>query len=513
MTLQEKNQIIKNCLSNAESLIASAEEIKDKRGRKNITYTLAALGLEEVGKASMLKSVFAYDESGVEPYKERNIGLDDHVKKLFWAFWGASFAKEKITKELINSYKGLATSIHSKRLEYLYTDHQNPKRPTIKAKDLAHIISLARARLMMEKSYGLMEGPDEEKRKLIKWFLEASQDSEKRDYLFGGASISKLHELKDSNLWVKWLYEQFRKAEEDSKSTLQKELMRPRPSGEAKYANKWEVEVRLESQSHSLRTNILEEWNKNINSPKLYLANKNELIVKFILPASVHVSKLWEVSQDLLNQFLIALNVGAIGGIIFRNIPRDSAKFHSKVTDLENKTEIKLELGQQLNINWKETNWVLDKSVLLRVQRIMLLLYTDMKTDLKLNPHLMKYLQGVIMFSKTDIHLRLEINAFQMFMECLIGLIKTDNPTITDTNIKHELPTVFHIESYVDLNIYIDAWLQLTTQIKTDEIITLADVVGAKMFCDLYILEKAKRNEAQLFKGKDSKKRSNKIGL
>ncbi len=54
-SLEEKNKIIKSCLDNAESLIASAEDLKDKRGRKHVAYTLAELGLEEVGKASMLK--------------------------------------------------------------------------------------------------------------------------------------------------------------------------------------------------------------------------------------------------------------------------------------------------------------------------------------------------------------------------------------------------------------------------------------------------------------------------
>lgn len=497
--------------------MASAEELKDKKDRRNIAYTLAALGLEEVGKAAILKSIFAIDESGVEPYKEMNMGVDDHVKKLFWAFWGASFAKEKITEDLINQYKGLATSIHNKRLEYLYTDTEITKRPIVSSRELANIIGLARARLMMEKSYGLLQKPDEEKEKRIKWFLEASQNTEKRKLIFGGSSIRKLQELKDSSLWVDWLYEEFQKAEEDSRKLIQEELMRRKPTGKAITRDKWEVEVRLDSQSHSLRNNVLDEWNKNINSPKLYLANKNELVVKLILPASVHVTKLWEVSLDMLNQFLIALNVGAIGGIIFRNIPKDTAKFHSKVTDIENKTEIKVELGQKLNINWKDAKWVLDKSVLLRVQRIMLLLYSDMKADLKLNPHLMKYLQGVIMFSKTDMHLRLEINAFQMFMDCLVGLIKEDNPAITDVNFKQEVPNVFQLDSYDEFNRYIDAWSQLNTEMKTTEEVTLTDVIGAKMFCDLYILAMAKSNEEKLFKKENAnqskrKRNSSKTG-
>ena len=309
---------------------------------------------------------------------------------------------------------------------------------------------------MMEKSYGLLQDFDDEKAKRIKWFLESAQDSEKRKLMFGNSSIKKLEELKDSNAWVNWLYDQFQEADRDSQKLLQEELLREKPKGEEIYKDKWEVEVRLDSQSHSLRNSALNEWNNGINSPKLFLANKNELIVKFILPSAVHITKLWETSLDLLNQFLIAINVGAVGGIIFRKVPRDAARFHNKVTDLESKKEIKVELGTKLNINWKEAGWTINNAVLARTQRVMLLLYSDVKEgNLKLNPHLMNYLQGIILFSKTDMHLRLEINAFEMFMDCLTGLIKNDNSSISDENLKEEIPKVLKLDSYDELNRYI----------------------------------------------------------
>lgn len=502
MDLKEKNKIIKNCLSNAEALIASAEELKNRKGRKNIAYTLAALGLEEVGKASMLKSIFGVEESGVEPAREMNLGMDDHVKKLFWAFWGASFGKEKITQELINQYKGLATVIHNKRLEYLYTDTENTRKPTITTRELNNIVSLAWSRLMMEKSYGLLHKPDEEKAKRIKWFLEASQDIEKRKLIFGGTSIKKLQELKDNTLWVKWLYEEFQKADEESKKLIQQELNRPKPEGKEIAKDKWEVEIRLDSQSHSLKNKALNNWNKHINNPKLFLANKNELIVKFTLPAGVHATQIWESSLDLLNQFLIALNVGAVGGIIFRNIPKDSAKFHTKVIDLENKQEIVVELSPKLSINWKDAHWVLDDKVLIRVQKVLLLLWTQGRKDLKLNQHLMKYLQGIIFFSKTDMHLHLEYNAFEMFMNCLIGFILEDNPNITEENLKAEIPKVFKLDSYKNLNKYLDVRAEMKAQGKTNTVLTLTDVIGAKMFCDFYILAKANENDKRLLSEK-----------
>lgn len=45
--------LVQACISNAESLLNSAKEIS-KPGRNHIAYHLAALALEEIGKASIL---------------------------------------------------------------------------------------------------------------------------------------------------------------------------------------------------------------------------------------------------------------------------------------------------------------------------------------------------------------------------------------------------------------------------------------------------------------------------
>jgi AbiV family abortive infection protein len=498
--LDDKNKIIKNCLDNAETLISSAEELNEKSERENIAYTLATLSLEEVGKASLLKSAFAIKEMNVDFDKERDLGLDDHVKKLFWAFWGPTFGKEKITKESIEQYKGLANSTHNKRLIYLYTDTTQTRKTKVSKAELKTMLGLARARLMIEKSHGLLEIPDKKHAKQLKWFLESTQDQSKRIQIFSGASMKKFAELKDSNKWIRWLYDEFQKTDEKSKKLLKKELRRKRPKGRSAMKPKWEVEVRLTSQSHSLRNKCLAEWNKNVEHPKLFMGRKNELIVKFTLPASVHVTKLWELSLDTLNLFLIALNVGATGGIIFRNIPRDAAKFHNKIIDLDSKSEIVVELNPKLNIDWKKARWVLDEKTLIRIQKVMLLFYTEGRKSLKLDKNLIKYLQGIAMFSKTDVLLRLETDAFQMFMDCLIGLIREDNTSITVENLKEEILNILNLEKNDELNRYMNAWSQLKNGRRTTEEITLTDVIGAKMYCDIYILEKAQENVITLSK-------------
>lgn len=55
------------------------------------------------------------------------LATDEHIRKLFWALWGGSMIRNtKWTKESIEQNRFLATALHERRLETLYTDPQNP---------------------------------------------------------------------------------------------------------------------------------------------------------------------------------------------------------------------------------------------------------------------------------------------------------------------------------------------------------------------------------------------------
>jgi AbiV family abortive infection protein len=47
------NRVIKACIANADQLLSAAKEIRKPR-RNHIAYHLAALALEEIGKATMI---------------------------------------------------------------------------------------------------------------------------------------------------------------------------------------------------------------------------------------------------------------------------------------------------------------------------------------------------------------------------------------------------------------------------------------------------------------------------
>ena len=115
------------CLQNAEDLITSAKKLKDSN-LQHIQYHLSALALEEIGKAELIEMSFvAGINSGDNTYEENSI--ENHVRKLYFAFWGPSFGKKVINKQEIKQLQGLASSIHLRRLDTLYvkpTD-QTPK--------------------------------------------------------------------------------------------------------------------------------------------------------------------------------------------------------------------------------------------------------------------------------------------------------------------------------------------------------------------------------------------------
>lgn len=74
-------------------------------------------------------------------------------KKLFWALWGGSFIHEKLTKEQIEQYQGLAKTIHNRRLASLYVSPDLGNNVVLSNKEVENIINLAQARLGYEKCF------------------------------------------------------------------------------------------------------------------------------------------------------------------------------------------------------------------------------------------------------------------------------------------------------------------------------------------------------------------------
>jgi AbiV family abortive infection protein len=181
--------IIEACLSAAEKFIEAAKAIT-KPGSYHIAYHLAALALEEVGKASMV-----FMDAIHPPQKEGGSRspiewIEDHERKLFWALWLPSFHHEAHWKT-IPVAMNLAGQVHETRLQTLYVDPTNLNAPSeITEEQVNGIIDLADVCVRMERTKSFRELTEQE-RSDMEWFFAATNDMRLRPLIFSKGSMDK----------------------------------------------------------------------------------------------------------------------------------------------------------------------------------------------------------------------------------------------------------------------------------------------------------------------------------
>jgi len=497
MIAEEFEVFRKACLANARSFILACKKL-DNRNNKHIKYHLATLALEEVGKIEMvaLQRMASKKEPTAE---ELNLGVDDHERKLFWAFWGASFARTPMTKQQIDDQRGLAKSIHAKRLSSLYTDTLKPLRPgsNITATELDNIISLAEARYGMSKFTGTTRDDDDlsDKEKLvINWFMSASNDVTERKYLFGGGSNAKFAELGDAKKWINWLYEESEKRKNEGLSLLNEELKRQKPNGKDVNKPKWKVRIKIRSHSHSVRPKPLNDWNKTADRIKLTGTKDNhELLIDFILSRSIPLAGVWDAGWSMSRLFVTSMNL-ATSGFFWWNIPRDNSKFYEQIDDLDRPGyAVAPQISPKLDVNWQDEHLVLDDRALGMVARDYAYLMDDVYSDKEKMKALSRYTNGLAMLAKNDIHLRFETNIWQEFWfglkDVVLAYGDAQKPEDVLGVLKQQFPKNLHE--------LLDECVALETKLAKEpskplEEITLEEVYKAKALFDLYIGLKAK---------------------
>src|ERR1700674_1021211 len=97
--LDKITPVINACLSNAEHLLNVARVARGPE-QNHIAYHLAALALEEVGKASMLgidslrRSRVNKTEGPDDEERRPADWIEDHERKLFWALFTPMFGRQ-----------------------------------------------------------------------------------------------------------------------------------------------------------------------------------------------------------------------------------------------------------------------------------------------------------------------------------------------------------------------------------------------------------------------------------
>ncbi len=496
-------------LANAEAILSMAEREIGK-GADHACFHLALLAMEEIGKSIL--ATINYMNITAHPEKEELVGaMDDHAKKLFWAIWGGSMLRNtKFTKESIEQTRNLATNLHERRLETLYTDAKNPLPVTdrVEEKEVRMITEFTRARLELEKTTELTpfeEGDVEE----ITWFFSAVEDIEHRKEIFGSASLNKLAELGNGKEWIKWLREVYRKHKIEMRDYAQKEMQRQKPEGEEAFAPKYRMRIRIQTPSHSIRNSAFVHWNKEIDNIKVYQSNrknidkltKGELLIDLTLPKGLHTSYVWEHGFFMAKTVVLAFNIGTLG-VFWWNVPKDISRYYEDIVDLEAdpKGGVKLfvEPHKRLNVGFDEARLVLDQKAIENVYHIFALFMRESKM---LEEFLKEYAMGLTFFSKIDIHLRLEANAFESFYKALKGAARSFGAWDGKSDFKQAIKKEFEkIGDMKDLEKTLDLAMALEDDTTRDKPhpITLTEVITIKVYCDYYIQQKAKEYFAEL---------------
>lgn len=410
------------CVDHARDLLTAAIAVQ-QAGKPNIAYHLAALALEECGRRELI-GMQSVSTMATTPPTWFDKHSQDHVKKLFWCFFGSMFLGEKITKQRVEEMRSLAQNIHFTRLAGLYVsvneDGLGIPRDAIGKEEAQATIDFAAAHVDLMASAKVRENIAPEEVELQRWFMGTIDDPEKRKLMMGNKSLDKLAELKgDAQAWGRWLKSQFDNNEAEMQALMQAEIDRGKaltlPAPKAK--DKWKLRVRLYTSSHSIRQKELNAWNDHSDWIKLTMAAKDQLYVDFILGDNVPLQGLWYYGWGLARHFAVALNIGTLGHWWW-HMPKDVSRYYERLDDLESKVEVKADRTPILKVNWGN-NRVLTAQDIMRVGMCFAMIPPPLGRSQRQQGIYDYYIGGVTFLSLNDIHWQCEGQAFGNFYESL----------------------------------------------------------------------------------------------
>ena len=490
-TLEQTEQTLNACLLNAERLLSSAKAVMAP-GQYHVAYHLAALAMEEIGKAGLIFTGAIGPDTGEDRESLRSKWMEDHERKLFWAIWLPSFGEDTDWRT-IPIHMEFAKEIHERRKRTLYFDPEHPDaQAEITEGRAARLIGLTESRLELEKLKKYRD-LDEQEKSDMQWFFLASQNPEMKPYIFSKQSLEKQNEMREDRTgWLRWLRGLFEESARKAMEVAQLEMQRRRPESEEKYDDKWKMRLRLKSWSHSIRPNQLTGWNKGIDKIKLiHTTDRNELIVEFIIGKNVLMGDLWGMGMQSSMIFLFALNI-ATGGFFWWYVPTYTSRFYESITDLENAHNVIIERVPELKISWG--HMALKEDDLLRQMPMVFGFVAKASESEQASYH--RYFGMLAMMAKNDIFFQFEHNLVVGFLECFeMALIHykdwDGNPASYDDAVAAVFTRFTDSAEFMGmLKEVANAATQVRTQTYTRPI-TLEDVARAKIIFDIYIRLKA----------------------
>jgi AbiV family abortive infection protein len=490
--VNQTDHSIQACFANARDLLRAAKRVLDDEELPNVAFHLAILALEEVGKAALLGARgIAHSVEDETVFIDNR--LDDHVFKLFWALWTPTFARGNVSKEEFENLRGMARSMHDDRLAAMYVSPDKTENDellqNISEERARTIIGLAEARLGMESSRD-WQAIDLSAGSVMRWFLDATNEPEKRNLIFGQQSFDKLAELGKLRDWMAWLKEQFGRAETEGREHLQRELDRAAPDHAERGEDKWQVAIRLYSPSQSVRNSAIKSWNERPTWIKLSAVHgdKQAIEVEFTLGEIVTMQQVGIAGYRAARLFVAAMNIGSTGFWWWER-PDQTGKFYQRITDLKVPAGMKLDLKMHAGPPFE---WKRDALKENHLARIGLCLGMASRLDNPVfNTVIEAYFTGLALIAKSDVHLVFAPQACERFAACLCAAMRHfDDWDGTEESLAAAVAASFPFDKPEDGEELLGLLCQLRRQPIDFTNLTLERAAILKFLCDVYLIRR-----------------------
>jgi AbiV family abortive infection protein len=489
--LEQVRPIFEACITNADALLCAAKELS-KPDQRHVSFHLALIALEEVGKASMLLNELvasidvgdhdANEASGDEILIKR---LDDHEYKLCWALWTPSISAGNLSVAEFHQLRALAKELHERRIGSLYV-HPSEPQITITDTDLKNLISVTETRLEMEKGRKLSE-LDATRQEKLDWFVNATGDEQLKRIVFGAESLSKLKEFGgNSLLWVDWLRQLIDQLNAKNQALLQKELERSQGSSRKMSAPKWRLKLKFHTSTHVIRQKNLTTWNAGSEWLQLYkTSSSRELVVFMTLKDNIPIQTVWQAGLSISNMFLMALSMGSLG-YFWWYVPSFVAKYYDECFDIENRVPFVAERNPTLRLPVQPRP--LTAQDLMRAGAILGFI---MRAPVQHQLAFSRYYQALALLARNDIFAQFELNIALEFLEALkLGLKAFSDwdgqPGTFDDATEILLDNWSKPDEREHLKEVMRFFTQVVAEQKVERPITLDDTLKLKCLCDVY---------------------------
>ena len=266
---------------------------------------------------------------------------------------------------------------------------------------------------------------------------------------------------------------------------------------------KWELKIRLFSQSHSIRPKPLNQWNDKVTWIKLYPVNskKNHLDAILKIPKFITIQVVYHVGYGYSNLLLAALNI-ASGGLFWWHEPKNLSTFYERLVDKENQMTGKIGRVPELKLGWPPA--VLDEAILDQVINAFAMMpqpYEPPENSEALN----HYMAGIALLAKTDVFTQFEVQSYGAFISAAKAALRL---------YRDDLGTEFPIDIFALLSSltvddafkkkHSDLIARYEAHTVTPGLITLSEVAEMKRICDgLFMLAFSKRIQSRAQKDRE----------